>query len=372
MEAYQTKRSGGIQSNNSVETSHGFEVNSLEIKGWTEQKEKVMKDILLAKVNRAEEMLEKLKSIISTTAIFAEATDDYYWGTGLSREETEQTHPSQWPGENRLGRIVKEIATEKINIPKITFYTLNANGLRGPERRNHLFTWLESKKFDIILLQETGFDDNIIRNLTGNYTFYHCKAAEQQKKRKVFVAGISVLVRNTFPNILNSTQQIFPANDGRALVLHLTYGDKRFVLVNAYAKSGNNFVEERKNLFERIFDFIKNKYKGEGSNIILGGDFNCKLDSQYSDQSKELLKASLSELELFDSWKHFRKCDTGFTCTKGTNPSRIDYIFLHNNLKSSIVDINLCNPPSLSGTGSFSDHNGIYLEIEIRDQMCFF
>lgn len=380
IEAYQTKRSGGIQSNSSLETSLGFEVNSLEIKGWTEQKERVIKDILLAKVNGAEEMLEKLKSIITTTAVFAEATGDYYWGTGLSREETEQTHPSQWPGKNRLGRIVKETVSEMINIPKITFYTLNANGLRDSKKRNHLFTWLERQKFDIILLQETHFDDDIIRSLTGNYTFYHCKAVEKnpktqnkkKRKRKVFVAGVSVLVRKSLPN-MNSTQQILQENDGRTLVLQLTYEDKTFVLVNVYAKSGNHCVEERKKHFKSIFDFIKNNYTDEDSNrtIILGGDFNCKLDSQYSEASQRLLKASLSELELFDSWKHFRKYVSGFTCTAGTNPSRIDYIFLHKNLNSSILDMNLRSPPSLHEKKHFSDHKGIYLKIEIRDLMHF-
>ena len=108
-----------------------------------------------------------------------------------------------------------------------------------------------------------------------------------------------------------------------------------------------------------MFDFIKTNYSQE-SNIILGGDFNCKLDSEDSEKSKEILEKSLVELKLLDLWKHFKGYEKGFTCYKNEkNPSRIDYIFLHNNLESSFLRMCLYKSPSLRGQKRLSDHYGI-------------
>ena len=367
MHAYQTKRTGRkteIQNSNNKETSHGFEDNSLEFKGWTEHKTHVMKDILWTMFDQIEEAREQLRTIDINTTVFAEATDDCYWGTGLTQEETKQIHPSRWPGENRLGKIVMKIAS-KINLPKISLFTLNANGLRTPERRQHLFDWLQNNGFDIILLQETGFDSKVPID-SEHFKFYHSFAVSStnDQKRTRWSGGVSILVKKSLLEAFTFESREIDVNvEGRALLLTINYGEKRFVLINVYAKSGTGHLKERAEFFERLFDFIKTNYSQE-SNIILGGDFNCKLDSEDSEKSKEILEKSLVEFKLLDLWKHFKGYEEGFTCYKNEkNPSRIDYIFLHNNLESSFLRMCLYKSPSFRGQKRLSDHYGIYVSM---------
>ena len=351
IEAYQTKRIGP----SSVETSNIFQDNNLEVKGWTERKDVVMKNILKAKFHQVMEIHERLKSIGIRTAEFAEATADDYWGTGLSRQETEQTHPSQWPGENRLGTMIKEIVSEMINIPKITFYNLNANGLRDENKRNHLFTWLQREAFDIVFLQETGFDVGMDFNVRySHFDFHHCFAVQNKK----WNGGVSILVKKSPDFPFEVKDETMNTEGGRMLSLHIRYKEKSFVLINIYANSGTSAVRKRKTLFTEVFNLIKEKYR-DADNIILGGDFNCKLDSTENDTSRDFLERELRLAKLFDSWKEFRRNEKGFT----RNQHRIDYIFLHDNLKSSFINMCILTPPSLQDGNFISDHDGIYFEL---------
>lgn len=80
--------------------------------GWNMEKESVMAEIIMHKVDKVKDFRAKLERA-DTKTVFAEATFDTFWGTGLDVTGTKGTNSSKWPGDNKLGLIVKKAATAK-------------------------------------------------------------------------------------------------------------------------------------------------------------------------------------------------------------------------------------------------------------------
>ena len=78
---------------------------------WATEKLDVMEEIVGSKPEQVPEFRSKLESV-GSNAVFAEATLDAHWGTGLDVNATLHTDPSRWPGKNELGNIVKKIASK--------------------------------------------------------------------------------------------------------------------------------------------------------------------------------------------------------------------------------------------------------------------
>lgn len=76
---------------------------------WNESSEDVMKEIIENKCNQVERFREKLRSVKKDT-VFAESTFNDKWGTGLDKTGTQNTKPSDWPGQNVLGQIIGKVA----------------------------------------------------------------------------------------------------------------------------------------------------------------------------------------------------------------------------------------------------------------------
>ena len=75
-----------------------------ESKAWKANKLAIMAETLDLKMEQSNDSrAELLKSGEKT---LAECTRDPYWGTGLSREDTLKTPPTEWPGENALGKLL--------------------------------------------------------------------------------------------------------------------------------------------------------------------------------------------------------------------------------------------------------------------------
>ena len=75
---------------------------------WREEKETVMVEILTNKAEQCAEFQDKLKESHKNT-IFADTTYDLEWGTGLNKSESFATKSSHWPGENKLGKLLKKV-----------------------------------------------------------------------------------------------------------------------------------------------------------------------------------------------------------------------------------------------------------------------
>jgi predicted NAD-dependent protein-ADP-ribosyltransferase YbiA (DUF1768 family) len=71
-----------------------------------------MNEIVEAKCDQVPEFREALQKA-KKSSIFVEATYDDYWASGIDREGTKRTHHSSWPGQNKLGEILANVAASQ-------------------------------------------------------------------------------------------------------------------------------------------------------------------------------------------------------------------------------------------------------------------
>ena len=75
---------------------------------WQRRKEEVMDQILDAKKEQVEDFRDALVS--SDDAVLAGAAPgDFFWGTGLTEQQTKRTRRNKWPGANKLGRTLHKL-----------------------------------------------------------------------------------------------------------------------------------------------------------------------------------------------------------------------------------------------------------------------
>ena len=83
-----------------------------EVEEWTLRKASLMKDLVKSKARVCRSYFYALWE--GRGKILAEATSDTTWATGLPPQQTTQTHPEDWPGKNKLGKIMAEVIDELI------------------------------------------------------------------------------------------------------------------------------------------------------------------------------------------------------------------------------------------------------------------
>ena len=80
-------------------------------KGWEEENQVLMMDILRAKFDQHPELRKTLME--SGDTVIAECVpNQFMWSTGLSKEAAARTHPEKWPGKNILGEMMVELRQE--------------------------------------------------------------------------------------------------------------------------------------------------------------------------------------------------------------------------------------------------------------------
>ena len=84
-----------------------------ELQGWDSQKDQIMNEILLAKINSSYRFKKAL--LDSGTRYLIEGTMDKYWGIGQSAHYCKTTHPDRRRGLNRLGEILMDIRFELVH-----------------------------------------------------------------------------------------------------------------------------------------------------------------------------------------------------------------------------------------------------------------
>lgn len=174
--------------------------------------------------------------------------------------------------------------------------SLNINGCRGVAKRGDLFTYLQLKKVDVVLLQETHTDNaneaQWARDWNGGVYLSHGTNLS---------AGVAVLLSPKItckPNIIEVVQ-------GRILRVDLTLGDKPFSFFNVYAP---NDGKERMLFFNQLADALA--VCPQGNVVLVGGDHNCTenhvIDRNHDEphpQSAEVLKSLVNRFNLVDLWR---------------------------------------------------------------------
>lgn len=77
---------------------------------FTDNQVALMTEIIEAKADQVPAFADALKKY-KKSDVFVETTFDDFWASGLDRMATIHTHSSAWPGSNKLGHIISEIAS---------------------------------------------------------------------------------------------------------------------------------------------------------------------------------------------------------------------------------------------------------------------
>lgn len=85
---------------------------------WESENDRLLEDILYEKGKQCEPFLQVLND--NREKVFAEATNSPRYGTGLNIRATQLTKPEYWPGMNKLGAMITDMASDLDNI--ITSY----------------------------------------------------------------------------------------------------------------------------------------------------------------------------------------------------------------------------------------------------------
>ena len=250
---------------------------------------------------------------------------------------------------------------------KLKFATYNVRGLKNDKKRRDVFSYLSSKNFDIICLQETHAEE-IDR-----------KKWEKEWRGKIFQSlgsnkskGCAILLSEKMDTTIVQAHENL--ENGRLVKLEFSNDDnQQYYILCIYAP---NDGEDRKQFFKKL----SRKIEQETNNnmcIMIGGDFNCTLNihkdrsnqRKYPDVGQKELNDVIKKHNLEDIWKRRNPETKEFTWDGGENrgnKSRIDfwltsktsdpYIMESRNVEApysdhSLVEITLKNSQAQRGPG---------------------
>lgn len=144
--------------------------------------------------------------------------------------------------------------------------TLNINGMKAFSTQTQFKEILDTHKFDIVFLQESHVDTISLANSLK--TKFGCEAYWSLGTNRS--SGVGILI---FPNFDYKIEKFEFDLSGRFLFVDLLIENIPFRLINIYAP---NKELDRKEFFNDL-----TKYVVCNKNVILGGDFNCILNSKY-------------------------------------------------------------------------------------------
>lgn len=160
--------------------------------------------------------------------------------------------------------------------------------------------------------------------------------------------GTAILIRKSIP-----FEQIMMDPSGRIISVVID----GFNLVNIYGHSGSQYNVEKDDLFLNAISPHLNK----GNLMVLGGDFNCTLESLDSRSSNKAYCKGLRTLVNLFKLEDLGTANRQFTFLRHSSTSRLDRFycdkeFVHRAKKYETLPV------------SFSDHHAVVLSFEINPQ----
>ena len=218
---------------------------------------------------------------------------------------------------------------------KITIASLNVRGIRDFKKRKSIFNYLYKNKVDVVLLQETHVDKDIITQI----------ATERQGKSihnmgTSQTAGVAIMVRD---KILINENNIYRDSEGRTIICECKINEDKYILTNVYAPNNDN-PEYFLKTIEAIEAFV------DYDHVFMGGDFNLVMNpskdrhnsTNNHNKALNVIQEYLDLKNLCDVWR-IRNPDTKrYTWHRPVtkSASRIDMILA---LQGILDKIESCN-----------------------------
>ena len=186
---------------------------------------------------------------------------------------------------------------------KLSFLTLNVQGLRKPKIRKSLFRTFKLMNIDVAALQESYLIDSDLATIQAEWGgICHLSAGTKQKK------GLITLFNHKFKE--SDVELIFKSD--RILTSQLSFHNDVFIFTNVYSPSDNDI---NKILFlNTLYNHISNIFENEDVNadkFVLLGDFNSclnnSLDIVSGNRHSERVVSKFNEIiDLLGLIDHFR------------------------------------------------------------------
>ncbi|CAC5393348.1 unnamed protein product [Mytilus coruscus] len=242
----------------------------------------------------------------------------------------------------------------------IVIVTFNCNGLRDQQKRDCVFTLFNDRRYDVIFLQETHWDDVFADRINKSNTIWNGDIFYCNKNNIHNAGGVAIMIRKNIVEKSKEVQKFY----GRFLHLNVDINGKNIDLFNIYAP---NPLQERFDFFQNIHSKIKFL-----NNDVVSGDFNTSLGaldrggkiSHREDKAVCALKSIINDNVLCDVYRK-RNLDVSVFSRKqivenNLRQSRIDFHLISLSLKPFVKNI-------YHNDSSFSDHSFVSMILDFRN-----
>ena len=180
------------------------------------------------------------------------------------------------------------------------------------------------------------------------------------------LCGVAILFRGEGVDCVIHTKILDPL--GRYIILKAAINDKMYILINIYAPNKDKDITC---FFNNLLITLQNENLDEEENIIVGGDFNCPLNTLLDKKGgimipRKSVVASISciqsELDLVDIWRVKNPSTKSYTWSQ-KSPNifcRLDYWLIFNNLHDLAKSVDII--PAIK-----TDHAAITLDLQNSD-----
>ena len=211
----------------------------------------------------------------------------------------------------------------------LTFATINVCGIKNRNKRIAVFAWLNSLKIDVIFLQETHCHLRKEEKIWSREWGSKCLWSRGSNNSR----GVAILFNN---KINHNIENVSIDSNGRFIHCDLIINDGRYKIINIYAP---NDECERVQFINKLNSFVDADIE-----TIMGGDYNCTLNSNYDRKnctaSRDIGQIDLYRLmhqhDLEDVWRRRFPDKLQFSWNRGDKYSRIDYWLVSKSLDGQI------------------------------------
>ena len=240
---------------------------------------------------------------------------------------------------------------------KCNIISLNVRGLNNFNKRQAVFTWLEKKRVDIALLQETYSAMSSEHTWKGEWKGPMFFSHGTTKSR-----GTLLLVRKDLDFQVKSA---IADDDGRYIILKCLIDNDPLSIVNIYAP--NSEIDQIKFFQNLDKTFIECNLSNE-CNVIIGGDWNVIQDAvldksggkkNIKTKSVDIIDQLKTKYDLCDPWRIKNPDKKRYTWrqSKPLVQCRLDYWLVTESMYDSISHTDII--PAIR-----SDHSAITLKLE--------
>ena len=242
---------------------------------------------------------------------------------------------------------------------EINIASMNTQGLHDYKKRRDVFQYFKQKKFSIIFLQDTHFEDKLEKQIRSEwgYEIYFSNYTSQAR-------GVAILFNNNFDfKVKNVTKD----NNGNFLIMTIETMLKELTLVCLYGPN-----RDSPEFYQDIQDKIINL---QNPNVIFGGDWNLVLNPEKdyknylhinNPKAQDKVFELMAELNLVDVWREINPELQRFTWHRNNQAQhgRLDFFLVSDSFISFIKNAEI-------PIGYRTDHSMITLKLQINTETRF-